>query len=491
MRPPARSSLDRSSIASEARRFACRFKGLVGTAKTDGSGGRIGAALDAILVSTLVLLALLLAIILYRASEPGRQYGPGDVAVFCLVAALFACLFGLCRRGRIRAASWGLTLSYFAGSFYCGWRWGASLPATLLCFTLTMGVASLLLGGPAIILVMAASFAALALLSTHELGNPYVASWRNGPARVTDLAACFAIIAFLFLLSWMSRRETEASLARARESEARLAEERDLLDLRVRERTEELRRTQEDRVQELASIAEFGRISQGLFHDLVSPTSALILHLERACALPPDEARTAKECLERISAAAKRFGGYLSSVRTALGGSRLEPEADFEEELTNALNLLAWKARQGGVGWKTPESPAGRIPFTPALVHQILFNLLSNAADSYDDAAGEAGKEVAVSARPEGGDFVIRVADRGSGIRGCDLPRMFEPFFTTKKARGGTGVGLSSVKRAVEGAGGTIRVESEEGKGTEVTVTLPLRPGKALPTARPRPSPSP
>jgi len=65
----------------------------------------------------------------------------------------------------------------------------------------------------------------------------------------------------------------------------------------------------------------------------------------------------------------------------------------------------------------------------------------------------------------------ITVADTGIGITQEDLPRVFDPYFTTRPS--GTGLGLAIVQKIVEGHGGEVRLESEPGRGTTVTVLLP------------------
>ena len=74
-----------------------------------------------------------------------------------------------------------------------------------------------------------------------------------------------------------------------------------------------------------------------------------------------------------------------------------------------------------------------------------------------------------------GSDFILRVRDTGPGIPESEIPRIFERFYRVDRARrrstGGAGLGLSIVKEACDRSGGTIRVFSEVGKGTEFEVT--------------------
>jgi len=100
-------------------------------------------------------------------------------------------------------------------------------------------------------------------------------------------------------------------------------------------------------------------------------------------------------------------------------------------------------------------------------VSQVLLNLLLNAI-----AATDAGGKIRVSlAEPDDRTIRIAITDTGTGIGPEDLPRVFDPYFTTKPS--GTGLGLPIVQKIVEAHGGTIRLESEAGKGTTATLLLP------------------
>jgi signal transduction histidine kinase len=89
---------------------------------------------------------------------------------------------------------------------------------------------------------------------------------------------------------------------------------------------------------------------------------------------------------------------------------------------------------------------------------------LSAHTEASDSAAGESGGERVA--------FIV-VRDNGHGMAEDVRKRAFEDFFTTREASGGTGLGLSSVKRFVADSGGTIVLESELGRGTTVKIRLP------------------
>jgi len=87
------------------------------------------------------------------------------------------------------------------------------------------------------------------------------------------------------------------------------------------------------------------------------------------------------------------------------------------------------------------------------------------------------GTAMRVAGSGTGGGVALSVADTGGGIPDGDLPLLFDPFFTTKEPGKGTGLGLSVSRTIVEGAGGEIRAESEEGKGATFLVVLPSARG--------------
>jgi signal transduction histidine kinase len=113
----------------------------------------------------------------------------------------------------------------------------------------------------------------------------------------------------------------------------------------------------------------------------------------------------------------------------------------------------------------------GEVSADEGLLHHILANLLSNALKY---SPGEQSVDLTVAKHGPDAEFVIR--DRGCGIPIADRARLFTAFSRGSNVAQtrGTGLGLAIVKRCVDLHGGSIRCDSEEGKGTAFIVTLPL-----------------
>ena len=124
----------------------------------------------------------------------------------------------------------------------------------------------------------------------------------------------------------------------------------------------------------------------------------------------------------------------------------------------------------------TYEGPSALAPvrMPPTELAQVLINLVANAAQAIA-ASGNPDGKVTVGARTDGdGMLVLEVRDTGPGMAPEVLERIGTPFFTTREA--GTGLGVANCQRLVGAAGGRMRIESELGKGTSVTIVLPPAP---------------
>jgi len=143
--------------------------------------------------------------------------------------------------------------------------------------------------------------------------------------------------------------------------------------------------------------------------------------------------------------------------------------------LASAADRMHMQAERAGLALKV-DCPPGlpEVRVDPPRLEQVLVNLIHNAVKFT-----RPGGEVTLTAAQEGGFVRFVVRDNGVGISADDLPRIFERFYKADRARsgGGTGLGLSICRHLVEAHGGRIWAESEEGRGSTFSFTIPVAGG--------------
>jgi signal transduction histidine kinase len=143
-------------------------------------------------------------------------------------------------------------------------------------------------------------------------------------------------------------------------------------------------------------------------------------------------------------------------------------EADIHEGIESTLTLLHHKLKDRiRVVKQFGDIP--KIQCYPNQLNQVFMNMLTNSYQAIED-----GGTITIATSRRGSELVVSIADDGKGIRKEDLNRIFDPGFTTKGVGVGTGLGLSISYNIIKSHSGEIKVESEIGKGTVFTITLPI-----------------
>jgi PAS domain S-box-containing protein len=254
---------------------------------------------------------------------------------------------------------------------------------------------------------------------------------------------------------------------------ARVAIGRDLSD---RKRTEE-------RLQRSDRLASLGTLAAGVAHELNNPLSFILSNSEWAIdrlARPGGpsacELEEVVRALRDVVQGSQRMRVIVSDLRSAarsetatdtLASVDLRRVVEYATQLTSAD--LRRRARL-----EVELERVSPVLGSETRLAQVLVNLLLNAAHAMpgDDATRNV---VRVTLGEEPGQVVLTVSDNGCGIAPSNRAHLFEPFFTTKPVGQGTGLGLWVCHGIVAGHGGTIEVESAEGRGTTFRVLLPAQ----------------
>lgn len=142
---------------------------------------------------------------------------------------------------------------------------------------------------------------------------------------------------------------------------------------------------------------------------------------------------------------------------------------DINQILDNCIFLLQFEHKKNISINKNYEIKELFIKGNVGKIHQVFFNILSNSIHSFTNNEGN----LSVSTTIQKNKILIVIEDDGMGIKADILNKITDPFFTTKSPGEGTGLGLSITYSIIKEHKGDLNIESTEGKGTKVTITLP------------------
>jgi PAS domain S-box-containing protein len=216
-------------------------------------------------------------------------------------------------------------------------------------------------------------------------------------------------------------------------------------------------------------LASVGRLAAGVAHEIGNPVTGIASLAQnlRDEHQSDDVTETAQSILQqtaRITAIVRSLTNFSrdSDIRHS------DRPMALCEILDDAINLVRLSHKDKKIDFQSDCHAQLYLPGDRQRLSQVFVNLLSNACD-----ASDTGDTVEVLARQQDQQLVIDIMDHGSGMPPELQDTAFEPFVTTKRTGQGTGLGLSLVHKFVEDHHGSIHLDSQQGIGTRVTVTLP------------------
>jgi two-component system NtrC family sensor kinase len=255
------------------------------------------------------------------------------------------------------------------------------------------------------------------------------------------------------------------------------------LEDRVVEKTKELRSAHEHMLH-VEKMASLGKMAAVVAHEVNNPLSGILTYAKLlrkwvgSGQAEHEKREEAMQCLDLIAAESRRCGDLIKNL---LSLSRTAPmnvqSTDLREVIDRSLLLVRHQLELGGIELQLKVAEGlPRVPCDPAQIEQVLLALIMNAIDAMP-RGGTLWLETRLNS--DATEVEIQVRDDGAGIAADVLPQIFEPFMTTKEHGRGVGLGLAISRGIVERHNGRIAVESELGKGTTFTVTLPSQAAEA------------
>jgi two-component system NtrC family sensor kinase len=249
------------------------------------------------------------------------------------------------------------------------------------------------------------------------------------------------------------------------------------LEYKVQKKSEELGAAQNELIQ-IERIASLGKLSSSVAHEINNPLSGILIYTKLIYKQlsNPELYASKKDSILRhlklIENETKRCGDI---VKGLLDFSRKDQD-DFEtrhlhEILQDTYELMTHPIKIANINFlKDFAARSDLINCSANQIKQACVAILVNASE----AVLENGEIIVSTKNPDGDTIRIEISDNGIGIPEDDVSHIFEPFFSTKHDTSGIGLGLAIVHGIVKSHNGKIEVKSELGKGTTISISLPV-----------------
>jgi PAS domain S-box-containing protein len=252
-------------------------------------------------------------------------------------------------------------------------------------------------------------------------------------------------------------------------------------DVTERKKAEEENSLLREKSEVSSRMAAIGEMAAGIAHEINNPLTSVIgfsellvtsdeisSELKEHVRIIADGSNRVKEIVKRLL----NFARQSKSVKTC---------ANINELIESTLNLRSYVLKTANVEViKNLSQDLPWITVDAGQMQQVFLNIIVNAEYSMKKAHGKG--TLTITTETNDGNIRISLKDDGAGMTNDVKSKLFTPFFTTKSGEG-TGLGLSLSHSIIVGHGGTIEVESEQGKGAEFVITLPVAPLPEAPSA--------
>lgn len=244
------------------------------------------------------------------------------------------------------------------------------------------------------------------------------------------------------------------------------------LEKKVEERTEEIRKMQSHLIQQ-EKLASLGKLAAGIAHEINNPLGGILIYshllLEEAPSGSP-ERDNLKKIVKETTRCKDIVKGLLQFARPR------DPEmiqTEVNEILENSLSIMEGQALFQNIELqKRYANDLPKIVADNAQLQQVFMNIILNGVEAMD---GNGTLTIKTFLGDDKKNIHIEFVDTGHGIKEENKKRLFEPFFTTKEVGKGTGLGLAISYSIIQKHKGTIKVTSQEGKGSTFTVIIPVK----------------
>ena len=291
--------------------------------------------------------------------------------------------------------------------------------------------------------------------------------FRDQPKQLEQIMSALTKIMFLDIQLALEAYITKSS-EKLEFANRQLAELSRHLEKGLSQKKKDLQDTQ-DQLRHTERLAELGTLASGMAHEIGTPMNVIMGRAEYMMERSQDEGtkRGLQTIISQVERITKIMNQLLAFARRRPSERRPITLPPVIDEILETVQERLGKYRIRVA--KEYETGEELVFADPDQISQVLLNLTVNAIHAMPE-----GGTLTIGLRRGNGTLQMTVTDTGHGISEEHLSKIFLPFFTTKEVGKGTGLGLTVVHGIVQENAGTITVDSEVGRGTTFTITLPL-----------------
>lgn len=298
--------------------------------------------------------------------------------------------------------------------------------------------------------------------------------------------ACMALVVFFVLIYFLSQRfirpiidlsqamgEVKVGMVektipvKGKDELSRLAESYNEMVRRIRDTNEEMKLAHE-KLLHSEKLATLGVLSSSVAHRINNPLGGLF-NCVRMLKRKGDDSEFRENYLTLVEEGLDSIEETVGQLLWTAGKREGEEKSSaVAAVLAGVVKFLDYRMGKQDIVYADSLTPDLEIPVAPHDLEEILLNTMINAIQAMED-----GGRITVTAKKHMASIVIQIKDTGTGIPKDKLDKVFNLFYSTKKAGEGTGLGMWMTYELVVKYKGTIDLQSEEGVGTIVTITIP------------------
>lgn len=425
--------------------------------------------------SVMIIVMMNLAGIYFLSTQPFTNLDSIKNNATSLIA--LAVIYLLARRKTGAISVWLLISFFFIKTILCLYAWEVCLPAALLMTLLIAMLSSLFLNlkqtllislGYSVIVVLVSFLEGPASISINNL-------WQVQACDILTAVSYMTISIIIVFISFKNCHENLQKLEKIELNQAKLEKDKAELEIKVKERTDEVLNIKKDKIKQLQSLASIGHLSGGIFHDIINPLTVVNLNLEQIKSESKSLIPETKKYIQQALKASNRIKELIESVNNCLRRKNQEDSFSIQQEILEIVKIMQAKALKNHVLIETDITRDTYIKGASSRFGQVVMNLIANAIEASTESKNQKKIIIRLSLKKESQEIILEVIDQGTGISEVNLNNIFDTFFSTKKQCGhNSGIGLSVVKDIVEkDFRGKIYVRSQLNEGTTFRISFP------------------